>query len=153
MRKIIKLVFSMAICLLAGFIGSVFTTPSIATWYASLNKPAFNPPNWIFGPVWTALYILMGISLCLFWDRKTKSKKSYAIFSIQLGLNILWSIIFFALHSPFLAFIEIILLWIAILLTILNFHKVSKTAAYLLIPYICWVSFASVLNLFILLLN
>jgi len=153
MKKAAKLVFSVVICLLVGAVGSIFTYSSIPNWYASLNKPSFNPPNWIFGPVWTALYILMGISLCLFWDRKTKSKKSYAIFSIQLGLNILWSIIFFALHSPFLAFIEIILLWIAILLTILNFHKVSKTAAYLLIPYICWVSFASVLNLFILLLN
>jgi len=150
-----KLIVSIAICLFAGGIGSFFTMDAIPNWYASLLKPIFNPPNWIFGPVWTTLYILMGIALYLFWTTKAKisKKKAYYFFFIQLVLNTFWSIIFFGLQSPFLGLVEIIILWIFILLTILEFNKFKKIAAYLLIPYLLWVSFASVLNLFIYLLN
>jgi len=151
-----KITIAVVVCLLAGFIGSIFTTPSIPTWYASLNKPSFNPPNWLFGHVWTTLYILMGISAYLVWE-KSYRYRSYRpalnIFWTQLILNVIWSIIFFGLKSPLFAFIEIVILWIAILFTILKFNRISKTAAYLLIPYILWVTFASVLNFYILILN
>ncbi len=151
-----KLIFAIVICQLAGFIGSIFTTPKIATWYAALSKPSFNPPNWIFGPVWTILFILMGISLYLIISQDIREKKvkiAAFIFGIQLALNTLWSVLFFGMQSPVLAFIEIIFLWLAILATILLFRKINKTAAYLLIPYILWVSFAAALNLTIISLN
>jgi benzodiazapine receptor len=154
--QIVKLLVSILIVLLAGFIGSIFTSPSIPTWYASLQKPAFNPPNWLFAPAWTILYVLMGISAYLIWDKGFKKKGvriALIVFAVQLVLNSLWSVLFFGLHSPLYAFIEIIFLWIAILFTILKFYKISKTAAYLLIPYICWVTFASVLNYYVLILN
>ena len=156
MNKITKLAISIVGCLLTGFLGSLVTTPSIPTWYQTLNKPFFSPPNWIFAPVWTTLYVLMGIALYLIWTKaaKTKqSKKAIYFFLIQLGLNFIWSFIFFGFQNPRLAFVEIIFLWIAILLTILSFAKVSKSAAYLLVPYIVWVSFALVLNLFVAILN
>lgn len=142
-------------CQLAGLVGSIFTFPSISNWYKYLNKPFFNPPNWIFGSVWTTLYLLMGISFYLIWQSKSKKKnnKYFLIFFIQLFLNSLWSIIFFGLHNTLLAFIEIMFLWLAIILTMLGFYKVSKPAGLLLIPYILWVSFASVLNFAIFILN
>ena len=151
-----KLIFSILLCLLAGAIGSIFTVSSIPTWYAVLKKPFFNPPNWIFGPVWTVLYILMGISLYLVWKKGIKteeSKVALILFGFQLVINALWSIIFFGLRMPSYALIGIIILWVAILFTIIKFYNISKPAAYLLIPYILWVSFASVLNLYIWLLN
>lgn len=154
--KIIPLLFSVGICFLAAALGSAFTTGAIDTWYATLNKPFFNPPNWVFGPVWTLLYLLMGISLYLIWitktDKKTK-RQALTFFFIQLGLNALWSILFFGLKSPSAALVGIIVLLIAICLTIRNFLRVSKLAAWLLIPYLAWVSFATILNLSILLLN
>ncbi len=152
----LKLAASIGVCLLAGAIGGLFTSSSIPTWYAALNKPAFNPPNWIFGPVWTLLYVLMGVSLFLVWQKGLKNKKAktaVTIFGIQLALNVLWSILFFGLKSPILGLIEIIILWAFILLSIIKFSKISKTAAWLLLPYILWVSFAAVLNLAIFLLN
>jgi len=155
-EKIIRFIFSILICLLAGFIGSIFTSRSVSTWYAALQKPAFNPPNWVFGPVWTTLFVLMGISLYLVWDKDVKKKEvknALFIFGVQLALNILWSLFFFGLQSPFLAFIEIIILWIAILATIIYFFRISKPAAYILIPYIFWVSFAAVLNFMLMVLN
>ena len=153
-KNIIKLIIAIAVSFSAGIIGSIFTSSSIPTWYAAINKPSFNPPNWIFAPVWNALFLLMGISLYLVWINKSKlKKKAITLFGIQLGLNALWSIIFFGLHSPLAAFIEIIILWIAILLTIIYFYRISKTASYLLMPYIIWVSFAAVLNFFIFLIN
>jgi translocator protein len=155
-NKIFKFLISVAGCLAVGFLGSLATTPAIPTWYATLTKPSFSPPNWIFAPVWTTLYVLMGISLYLIWVKGIKDKKSknaLYFFLVQLGLNFVWSFIFFSLHSPLLAFVEIIVLWVTILITILNFWKISKTAAYLLLPYILWVSFASILNLFVALLN
>ncbi len=151
-----KLTFALLISLSAGGIGSFFTASSIPTWYSTLNKPFFNPPNWIFGPVWTTLYILMGISLYLILIAKTKNRskqKPLTLFAIQLALNTLWSIIFFGLKSPELAMVEIFLLWVSIFLTIKYFHPFSKPASYLLYPYLAWVSFATILNISISILN
>ena len=125
-------------------------------WYATLNKPPFNPPNWIFGPVWSVLYLLMGISLYLILIQKDKSieqRIGVMLFATQLLLNTLWSLIFFGLRNPALAFGEIIILWIFIFLTIIYFNKVNKIASFLLIPYLAWVSFAAILNLWIMILN
>ncbi len=145
----LQLVFSILLCEGAGILGSLFTFSSIPTWYATLNKPVFSPPNFIFGPVWTLLYLLMGISLYLVWQKK----KVPFVFWIQLLLNAAWSIVFFGLKNPTLAFVNIVALWIAIFITIRAFARVNKTAAYLLYPYLIWVSFASILNLAIVLLN
>ena len=152
---IFKLMASLILCLLAGFLGSLFTTPAIPTWYKTLNKPSFTPPNWIFSPVWISLFILMGISLFMVWRRQGHPhvKTASIFFFVQLILNILWSVAFFGLRSPLLGFIEIILLWIAILLTIQNFLKVSKMAGLILLPYLLWVSFAALLNLSLWILN
>jgi translocator protein len=149
--KFKELIAAIVICELAGFIGSVFTFSSIPTWYAYLVKPTFSPPNWVFGPVWTALYALMGIAAYLVYEtRKTAALK---IFGIQLCLNTVWSVVFFGFHSPLGGLVIIILLWLSIVWTILEFFKVSRPAAYLLAPYLFWVSFASVLNYYILMLN
>lgn len=174
-----KLIAAVAITEFAGIVGSVFTTPAIPTWYATLTKPTVNPPAWIFGPVWTALYALMGVSLYLvwkngwkvqhhiferkqiawnylserFWRGQWQKENVVAIFGIQLLLNILWPYIFFGLHAPGAAFFEMIMLWFAIIYTIVNFYRISKLAAYLLIPYLLWVSFALYLNYAVWMLN
>ncbi len=150
MNKLIRLILLVALCESAGVIGSIFTFSSINTWYVDLNKPFFNPPSWIFGPVWTTLYFLMGVSLYLVWGKK---KTDLKWFWIQLVLNSIWSIVFFGLKNPALAFIIIVFLWISIFLTIKDFKKVNKTASYLLFPYLAWVGFASLLNLSIVILN
>lgn len=138
-----------------GILSSFFTISSIPTWYQALNKPFFNPPNWIFGPVWTILYILIGVSIFLVLEKASKNKRTFlsSLFLVQLVLNFFWTFIFFGLHNPLLAFIEIIFLWISILVLILKFRKYSKTASIILIPYLLWVSFAALLNLSIFLLN
>jgi len=151
--NITKLIVSIAIPLIAAGIGSFFTTKSIPNWYAALQKPAFNPPNWIFGPVWTILFIMMGIALYLVWTSGKANNAALWIFGIQLGLNVLWSILFFGMQSPLWAFVDIIALWLAILATIISFYSVSAIASYLLIPYILWVSFATILNWKIMVLN
>lgn len=156
MHKTVKFFVSIVVCELVGLISTPFTVSSIKTWYVYLNKPTFSPPNWIFGPVWTTLYFFMGVSFYLIWLQDSKNKKirsAMLLFVVQLVFNFLWSIIFFGFHNPLIAFIDIILLWIMILLTIIKFHKLSKQAAYLLVPYILWVSFAALLNLSIVLLN
>ncbi len=179
MGKIIKFIISVGVCEAAGAMGSVFTAPAIGSWYYFLEKPFFNPPNWLFAPVWTILYFLMGVSLYLIWaknwgiefkvgkaEQKTwnpisrklwtgswREENSAAIFALQLVLNILWSIIFFGLKNPGLAFFEILMLWFAILYTIVNFNRISKPASYLLLPYFIWVSFAVLLNYFLWQLN
>lgn len=156
MKNIYKLLISLAVCQLVALMGSIVTFPAIGGWYRTLNKPIFNPPNWIFGPVWTILFLLMGYSLFLVWKKGIKTKKNKVailVFFCQLGLNFLWSFFFFGLHLPLLAFFEIIVLWIAISLTIVKFWKISKPAAYLLYPYLAWVSFATILNLSIVILN
>ena len=154
-KKIFVYVVFIIICQLAGILGSLFTTPAIRGWYTEIQKPSFNPPNWIFAPVWTTLFVLMGISVSIVWlsEKNELRKKALTVFFIQLILNTLWSIIFFGMENPMLAFIEIIFLWFAILYTIILFWKIQRPAAILLIPYILWVSFASVLNLSIALLN
>lgn len=155
-KNIGKMLLAIAICESAGAIGSLFTTPAIPTWFSGINKPTFSPPNWLFAPVWTILFALMGIAVYLVY-REGRSKKTtriaLLIFAVQLLLNILWSVLFFGMHNPGLALIEIICLWIAILFTIISFFRISKPAAILLIPYILWVSFASVLNFSIWRLN
>lgn len=151
-----KLIISILICQAAGFIGSFFTVPSIESWYATINKPSFNPPNWIFAPVWTTLFLLMGIALYRVWNKGIDTKYvkiAITIFGIQLLLNSLWSILFFGMESPLLGLIEIVFLWLAILFSIIYFSKVDKIAAYLLVPYIAWVSFAAILNAAIYMLN
>ncbi|MFC1710057.1 TspO/MBR family protein [Patescibacteria group bacterium] len=150
------LIFSIGISQLAGIIGSVFTTSEIDNWYVFLNKPSFNPPNWIFGPVWIILYTLMGISLYLVWLKGYKEeniKRAVNFFLIHLAVNSLWSIVFFGLHDLRLALVIIFTLWLMILYLIKLFLNINKIAAYLLIPYLLWVSFASLLNYSIWILN
>ena len=154
--KAFRLIFSLAICQATGVVGSIFTVKAIPTWYAALNKPVFNPPNWIFGPVWISLYLLMGVSLYLVLSMEPKDlavKKALWVFAIQLVLNAIWTPLFFGAKLPLIAFIEILVLWIFIVLTIVKFKPLSKAAAYLLIPYLLWVSFASILNGALWLLN
>jgi tryptophan-rich sensory protein len=143
-----KLIVSIALPLGLGTIAGLFTSQAVPEWYASLNRPSFNPPNWIFGPVWTTLYILMGISLFLVWKQEPGRNRNRAIgvFLFQLLLNFLWSFIFFYFNEIGLALIEIILLWISIVVMLVLFYRVKPLAAYLNIPYLLWVSFATVLN-------
>ena len=141
---------------LAGIVGSVFTIKEIAKWYLFLNKPSFNPPDWLFGPVWIVLYTLMGISLYLVWSKGYKEaniRRAVNIFFVHLAVNSLWSIVFFGLHYLGLAFVIIVTLWLMIFYLIKIFWSISKSAAYLLIPYLLWVSFASLLNYSIWMLN
>lgn len=146
-----KLAISIALPFIASAAGALFT--STYGWYEYISKPAFSPPNWVFGPVWTTLYLLMGISLYIVWNSKAKKKNAITWYGVQLFLNAIWTPIFFGLQNPTLAFIDILLLWTAILITIISFSKISKNAAYLMIPYILWVSFAAILNLAIIMLN
>ncbi|MDD4135666.1 MAG: tryptophan-rich sensory protein [Candidatus Shapirobacteria bacterium] len=144
-----KFIFCILITEGAGIVGSIATSSSVKTWYLTLNKPSFQPPSWIFAPVWTSLFLLMGISLYLVWNKKNDIRW----FWIQLFLNIVWSYLFFGLKNPTLAVFEIILLWFAILINIIVFWRYNKKASILLIPYLAWVSFASYLNFSIARLN
>ncbi len=156
-NSIFKLLAAVAICELIGIGGAFFTAPAVSSdWYANLIKPSLQPPAWLFSPVWTALYALMGISAFLIWRKAlsaTNAKIGLGIFAVQLALNFLWSVVFFGLHDPGAAFADIALLWLAILATIASFAKISKPAAWLLVPYILWVSFAGYLNYSIWILN
>ncbi len=139
----------MGICEAAGILGAFFTTPKISTWYQNLILPSFAPPPWIFAPVWITLYFLMGIALFLILKAGQQGEAvggAVLIFAVQLGLNVLWSYLFFGLESPLYGLVGIIILWAAILLTIREFHRISRPAAYLLIPYIVWVTIAGILN-------
>lgn len=156
-HKLFAFIVSLAAPLVAGGIGSAVTYPNIANWYAALEKPFFSPPNWVFGPVWTTLYILMGLALYLVWiapkSKKYSKKRAMQAFGLQLALNVLWSVVFFGLHSPWLGVITIVGLLISILLTVQLFQPISKKAAYLLVPYVLWVSFATLLNTAVATLN
>jgi len=154
-KNSIALAISLIIPQLAGGVGSLATAPNIGSWYEAIVKPSFNPPNFIFGPVWITLFALMGIALYLVWKHGTGEGRRIALtfFGIQLGLNVAWSFLFFAAHSPGLAFAEIIALWLAILATAVSFWRVRRTAAWLLAPYLAWVSFAALLNFSIWQLN
>jgi tryptophan-rich sensory protein len=141
---------------LAGVFGSFFTMPNIETWYATLIKPEFSPPNWVFAPVWIILYTLMGISAYLIAMKgieKKNVKFALSIFGFQLAINAIWSFAFFGLQSPILGLVVIVLLWFAIIEMIILFSKISKNAAWIQIPYLLWVSFAAILNYFIVMLN
>lgn len=156
MSKIIKFVIAVAIPLALGSFAGFFTSSSVQGWYRTANKPSFNPPNWIFAPVWTTLYVLMGIAFYIVWIKVEESEiktKAIIFYFIQLVLNFCWSIIFFYAAAPGWAFAEIILLWIMIAATINKFSRISKIAAWLLVPYILWVTFAAVLNFAIWRLN
>ena len=155
-HNLLLLILVIGICQSAGIIGSLFTFPNITTWYATLTKPTFSPPSWLFGPVWILLYTLMGIAAYVIWQKgstKPKVREALGFFCVQLVLNSVWSIIFFGMHSPLLALFEICMLWTAILATIYKFYPLAKPAAYLLLPYLAWVSFATILNTAIVLLN
>jgi len=150
------LALSIILAQVAGLIGSLFTFSAIPTWYVTLNKPFFSPPNFVFGSVWTLLYTLMGISAYLIWRKvqfKKKARPFWQFYLAQLVLNSIWSILFFGLKSPGFALIEIIILWFLIYKTILSAKQIDSWARYLLYPYLAWVSFASVLNLAIVILN
>ena len=155
-RDIWKLVVSIVACLAAGAIGSIFTRSAIPTWYATLEKPVFSPPNWLFAPVWTLLYILMGIAAFLVWRKglgNRQVRSALIVFLIQLVLNALWSVVFFGLESPLFGLVVISVLWVVILVTVIQFFKISRAASVLLWPYLLWVTFATVLNSSIWLLN
>jgi tryptophan-rich sensory protein len=153
LRNPLRLTISLLLSFAAAGLGSLATYPNIGTWYAGLDKPALNPPNWVFGPVWTTLYIAMAIALYLYWGSKGTSRTGFVAFGIQLALNILWSVVFFGLHSPAGGLGIIAALWLAIAATIYLFGKASRPSAYLLVPYLAWVSFATYLNAGIALLN
>ena len=153
---IIKLVISIALCQLAGVIGGLFTSRSVTTWYPTLKKPSFNPPDWVFGPVWISLYFLMGVSAYLVWRKGLAEdgvRVALAVFLAQLVLNSAWSVAFFGLRSPLSGVVVIAFLWIAIVATMILFSRVSTAAVILLVPYVVWVSFAAVLNTSIYVLN
>jgi translocator protein len=155
LTKHAKLAVSILACLAAGIMGSAFTFQAISGWYSSLIKPFWTPPSWAFGPVWTVLYILMGISLYLVWSAKLADRKSLAlsVFVVQLALNVSWSVLFFGLRSPLLGFAGIIALWVLIVATIILFSRISMKAALLLLPYIIWVTIAACLNFSVWMLN
>ncbi|MDD1679741.1 MAG: tryptophan-rich sensory protein [Methanomicrobiales archaeon] len=152
-----KGVMVVAICEVAGVLGSVFTTSKINTWYQTLVLPSFAPPPWVFAPVWITLYFLMGVGLFFIIRREDQKgisiSRPTSLFAIQLVLNVLWSYLFFGLESPLLGLLGIIILWSMIVLTIREFYRVSRPAAYLLVPYIVWVTIAGVLNYAIWALN
>lgn len=154
--KWVRLLGFVAISELAGILGSLFTMRAIPEWYAFVNKPQFSPPNWLFGPVWTVLYLLQGIAAYLVWEKgsdRLRASRAMKLFWLQLGLNALWTPIFFGLRNPLWGLVEIVFMWVAIVATIIAFKKISKTAAWLMVPYLLWVSFATILNFSIWRLN
>ena len=149
MNNSLKLIIAIAIPVAVGGVSGFFTATGVESWYQTINKPSWNPPGWIFGPVWTTLYIMMGVALFLVWKSDSSDilkKTAITLFTIQLVLNFFWSFIFFDQHQIGWALVEIIAMWIFILITIFAFGNVSKLAAWLLVPYISWVSFATILN-------
>ncbi len=148
-RDVLKLVISVLACQMVGILGSLVTTPAIPTWYASLNKPSFTPPGWVFGPVWVTLYFLMGVAVFLIWRmdlRNSAVRAALLLFVAQLISNGIWSPLFFGLKSPLLGLIDVAALWVLIVLTIAAFARLSRAAAILLVPYIAWVTLALALN-------
>lgn len=157
MQRAGKLIISLLLPLVVGGLGGLVTSRSVADWYQTLEKPYFSPPDWVFGPVWTLLYLLIGVSLYLVWASPltypyTKTA-AYIFFGIQLVLNLMWSLVFFGLHAPAFAAVVILMLLVAIVLTMVSFWPISRWAALLLVPYLLWVSFATALNVAVALLN
>lgn len=156
MQRNVKIFLMVVLCLAVGFLSSFATQSSVNDWFPTLNKPFFNPPGWLFAPVWTILYIVMGIAAGMIWSKPIPKKIktiAFGFFMIQLGLNALWSILFFGLKSPFLAWIEILFLWFFIFQTYRQFYAIQPLAGKLLLPYLAWVTFATVLNFSIWWLN
>lgn len=157
MNKITRILVVVVTCLVIGYFSGMVTRAAITSWYPTLIKPSFNPPNWIFAPVWSMLYVMMGVAAGLVWTRidsdKENIKNALVLFAVQLALNALWSYLFFGLKNPMLAGLEIIILWLMIYETYTKFIKINKIAGYLMIPYLAWVSFAMVLNISIWWLN
>ena len=157
MNKFVKILLLVALCLGLGYFSSQVTLTSVKTWYPTLVKPSFNPPDWAFPVAWTTLFIFMGIAAGLVWaeidDKSEQVKKALLFFGIQLILNVLWSILFFGLRNPMLALIEIVLLWFLIYETFVKFNRINTISGYLLIPYLIWVGFATILNASIVYLN
>jgi len=148
-KDLARLVVALALSLAAGAVGGIATASSVSTWYPALIKPAWTPPDWLFGPVWTLLYVLMGIALWLVWREGIRDRAvriAVTFFGIQLALNLLWSLLFFGLRSPGIALIEIIILWVMILLTGVKFYRLKPPAGWLMSPYLLWVTFAAALN-------
>lgn len=154
-KNAFKLVLSVLLTMACGAIGGLFTAPEIKGWYSQLNQPSFNPPDWIFGPVWTLLYLLMGVSCFIIWKTKSGKKRNRAllIFIVQLILNFFWSFIFFYLKNIGFAMFEIFILWTSIVVMLILFYKVKSIAAWINLPYFLWVSFAAALNLAYFILN
>ena len=155
-KNVLYLLLSIVVCQLAGVVGGIFTASSVGTWYDGLIKPSFNPPSWIFSPVWISLYLLMGIALFLVLRKGFGSegvRSAVILFAFQLVFNTLWSFLFFGLRAPLAAFLEIAVLLGLIFITTVKFFQISKTAGILLVPYLFWVGFASVLNFFLWSLN
>jgi len=147
MKNYGKLIIAIAIPLAVGAVAGFFTQQGVNTWFTTIQKPSWNPPSWIFAPVWTTLYVMMGIAFYLVWKQDSTAKRpAITLWSLQLVLNFLWSFIFFYWHHIGWALVDIICLWVLILLTIFAFARISKTAAWLLVPYISWVTFATLLN-------
>lgn len=149
-NEVLALGLAIGLTELAGGVGALFTTPAIATWYPNLVQPVGTPPDFVFGPVWTTLFALMGIALFLIWRQtglKTERRQAFILFGAQMILNVLWSALFFGLKSFAAASVEIVCLWLAIVATQVAFAKVSRPAAWLLLPYLLWVSFATYLTL------
>lgn len=157
MAAMVKLILSVFVCQLAGFIGSLFTRSSLTTWYQTLKKPFFMPPGWLFSPVWITLYLIMGISLFLVWNKKTDKanlkKTALLFFLLQLIFNNAWPAVFFGMQNIALGVIVILALWLLILITTIKFYQLSKIAGILFVPYLFWVAFATALNIAILVLN
>jgi tryptophan-rich sensory protein len=147
-RQVIALAVSVAICLSAAGLGSILNIPNLRSWYPHLQKPSWTPPNWIFAPVWTALYLSMSVAAWLVWRQEgsSRTRLPLTLFFIQLALNVLWSGLFFRLRLPGIAFLEVVLLWAFILCTVIAFRPVSQAASWLMVPYLCWVTFAATLN-------
>lgn len=156
LNNIEKLIVSVVVCQIAGLIPAVFVYRPFPSWYNNLAKPSFTPPGWVFAVVWPALFLLMGLAAYLVWSTAMNSDgKNIAMlfFWLQLFINMLWSFIFFLMHSPLLAFLELMVLWVAIVLTIGKFYRVSKAAAWLMVPYLLWVTFAGVMNFAVVIMN
>lgn len=150
MQKIVRIILVVCTCVAVGYLSGEVTKDSVGSWYPTLEKPFFNPPNWLFAPVWTILYIMMGVAGGMVWNhietQPKEVKKAFLFFVIQLALNALWSYLFFGLRNPLLALIEIIVLWLMVYETYVVFKPINKTAAWLLLPYLAWVAFATLLN-------
>ncbi|ESU29675.1 benzodiazepine receptor TspO [Flavobacterium limnosediminis JC2902] len=157
MQKITRILTVVVTCLCIGYFSGIITRNSIEVWYPTLVKPGFNPPNWVFAPVWSTLFVMMGVAAGLVWNRiesdRINVRKGLQFFAIQLVLNFLWSYLFFGLHNPLLALVEIVVLLLMIFETYVVFKKVDKIAGMLLLPYLAWVGFATVLNAAIFWLN